>query len=81
MRLHVGNLAYTTTDADLRQALSPFGEIRSARVVYDRDTGRSRGFAFVEMADRAAGEAALAGLDGTELDGRALRVSEACDRR
>ena len=77
MNLYVGNLAWATTEAELRQAFAAFGDVTSARVIYDRDTGRSRGFGFVQMADRAAGESALAALNGSELQGRKLRVSEA----
>lgn len=77
MNLYVGNLAFATTDAELKQAFAPFGAVRVARVVFDRDTGRSRGFGFVEMQERAGGEAAMTALNGTELQGRALRISEA----
>ncbi len=77
MNLYVGNLAWTTTEAELRQAFAAFGDVTSARVIFDRDTGRRRGFGFVQMADRAAGESALAALNGSELQGRKLRVSEA----
>ena len=77
MNLYVGNLAYTATEADLRQLFAAAGTLQSARIVYDRDTGRSRGFGFVEMADRAAGEAAIAAVNGTSFHGRKLRVSEA----
>ena len=77
MKLYVGNLAFATTDAELRQAFAEYGDVASARVVFDRDTGRSRGFGFVEMADGEQGKAALAGLNGSELQGRTLRVNEA----
>jgi len=77
MKLYVGNLAFATTDAELRQAFAEYGDVASARVVFDRDTGRSRGFGFVEMADSEQGKAALAGLNGSELQGRTLRVNEA----
>jgi RNA recognition motif-containing protein len=77
LNLYVGNLAYATTDADLRQAFAGFGALRSARIVYDRDTGRSRGFGFVDMEIRAEGEAAMAALHGSEFQGRKLRISEA----
>lgn len=77
MKLYVGNLAFATTDAELRQAFAEYGEVVSARVVFDRDTGRSRGFGFVEMADGEQGKAALAGLQGSEWQGRTLRVNEA----
>lgn len=76
--LYVGNLAYTTTADDLKDAFSQFGSVTSASVVSDRETGRSRGFGFVEMAD--GGEAAIEGLNGTDLQGRALTVNEARPR-
>lgn len=77
MNLYVGNLAYTATEADLRQLFAAAGALQSARIVYDRDTGRSRGFGFVEMADRASGEAAIAAINGKNFQGRKLRVSAA----
>ena len=80
MNLYVGNLAFVVTDAELRQAFAVFGSVRSARVIYDRETGRSRGFGFVEMETREAGEAAMATLGGTELEGRKIRISEANNR-
>jgi cold-inducible RNA-binding protein len=75
--LFVGNLSFKTTEADLRAAFEPFGEVTRAQVMTDRDTGRSRGFAFVEMADEEAAANAIASLNGKELDGRALNVNEA----
>lgn len=80
MKLYVGNLAHVTTAAELRQACASFGAVKSARVVFDRETGRSRGFGFVEMETRSAGKAALATLNGTELQGRKLRVDVANSR-
>ena len=77
MNLYVGNLAWATTDAELRQAFAEYGEVAAARVVFDRDSGRSRGFGFVEMADDGQGKAAIEGLNGRELQGRTLRVSVA----
>ncbi len=77
MRLYVGNLSYDTTDESLNAAFAEAGEVVSATVVTDRETGRSRGFGFVEMATPEAGKAAIEALDGTELDGRDLRVEEA----
>lgn len=76
MKLYVGNLSYSVTDEDLRQAFASYGEVDSARVVTDRETNRSRGFGFVEMGDDA-GRAAIQGLDGHDLQGRALTVNEA----
>ena len=80
MNLFVGNLPFTTTDDDLRQAFEAYGTVDSARVILDRDTGRSRGFGFVEMPDEAA-NAAIEALDGSELAGRQIKVNEARPRR
>ena len=80
MNLFVGNLAYTCGDDDLREAFSAFGEVKSAKVIMDRDTGRSRGFGFVEMMTREAGEAAIEGLHEKPLNGRNVRVNEARPR-
>ena len=77
-KLYVGNLAFGTTSDDLVQAFAAHGSVTSAQVVTDRDTGRSRGFAFVEMADGA--EQAIAALNGVELQGRTLTVNEARPR-
>ena len=77
-KLYVGNLSYDTTSDDLRDAFAQFGSVTSAEVMMDRDTGRSRGFGFVEMADGAA--EAIKGLDLTELQGRKITVSEARPR-
>lgn len=77
MNIYVGNLAYEVTAEDLRQAFSEFGQVDSAAVIKDKVSGKSRGFGFVEMADAAEGEAAIAGLNGRDLKGRALRVNEA----
>ena len=75
--LFVGNMSFQTTEADLRAAFEQYGEITRIQVMTDRDTGRARGFAFVEMADEQAAANAIAGLNGKELDGRALNVNEA----
>ncbi len=77
MKLYIGGLAWATTDETLKAYFSQLGEVASARIVMERDTGRSRGFGFVEYADDAAGHEAIAKLNGTELDGRAISVSEA----
>lgn len=77
MNIYVSNLAYGLTDADLRAAFAPFGEVESVRIIYDQVTGRSRGFAFVEMTVRGEAEAAVAALGQTELQGRKMRLSEA----
>ena len=80
-KLFVGNLSWTTSNEALRDLLSQFGELSEVKIVTDRDTGRSRGFAFVTFADGAAAERAAAALNGTTLDGRAIKVNEAQDRR
>ena len=75
-KIYVGNLSWSATDASLRDAFSAFGDVESASVVTDRETGRSRGFGFVEM-DGADADKAIRELDGRDLDGRAMRVNEA----
>lgn len=79
-RLYVGNLSFDSTEEDVRNAFSPYGEVTSTHLVTDRDTGRPRGFGFVEMADQAQAEAAIDALDGTALGGRNLKVNEAKPR-
>ncbi len=79
-RLYVGNLPFSTTDASLKDAFAAHGEVLSASVVIDRDTGRSRGFGFVEMATAEAAQAATNALNGSLLDGRPLTVNEARER-
>ncbi|MPZ98975.1 MAG: RNA-binding protein [Dehalococcoidia bacterium] len=81
VRLYVGNLPFSTTDEDLRQLFETHGELVSANVVRDRDTGRSRGFGFVEFSSDDAAQAAMSALDGTDMGGRALTVNEARERR
>jgi RNA recognition motif-containing protein len=76
-KLYVGNLAYTVTDSDLEQLLSPHGTVQSAQVIQDRDTGRSKGFGFVEMASDEEAQAAIAALNGQQHEGRTLTVNEA----
>src|SRR5215467_4496687 len=80
MKLYVGNLAFQTTDEELQELFSQAGTVESASIVTDRDTGRSRGFGFVEMASKAEGEAAIAQLNGAEVNGRSLTVNEAKPR-
>ncbi len=75
-KIYVGNLAWSTTEADLRDLFSTIGEVQSSTVITDRDTGRSRGFGFVEMDDGDA-EKAISELNGRDLGGRDLRVNEA----
>lgn len=77
MNLYVGNLSYNATEDDIRDAFAQFGEVAAVRIITDRETGRPRGFAFVEMADRAAGEKAIEGLNNAEIVGRAVTVNEA----
>ena len=76
-KLYVGNLTYGVTDATLEQLFAAHGTVESARVVMDRDTGRSKGFGFVEMGGDQEAQAAIAALNGKEVDGRALTVNEA----
>ena len=75
--LFVGNMSFSTTESDLRAIFEPFGEITRVNVVTDRDTGRARGFAFVEMTNDEEAAKAIAALNGKEVDGRALNVNEA----
>jgi len=75
--LFVGNMSFSTTESDLRSIFEPFGEITQVNVITDRDTGRARGFAFVEMSNDEEAAKAIAALNGKELDGRALNVNEA----
>jgi cold-inducible RNA-binding protein len=81
MKLYVGNLSYDTTDASLRQAFEAIGSVRSADVITDRDTGRSRGFGFVEMENDADAQRAIEELNDTSIDGRNVTVAEARPRR
>jgi RNA recognition motif-containing protein len=76
-KLFVGNIPHSTTEAELRTLFEPHGKIDQVSVVTDRETGRSRGFAFVEMADSSEAEKAIAALNGKELGGRALNINEA----
>ena len=80
MNIYVGNLAFTTTDDDLRQLFEPYGAVDEIRVIMDRDTGRSKGFGFVDMPDTTTAKTAIAGLQGKELAGRTLTVNEAKPR-
>jgi hypothetical protein len=79
-KLFVGGLAWGTNDEGLRDAFSRFGEVTEAKVITDRETGRSRGFGFVSFADDNNAAEAMTALDGSELDGRTIRVNEAQDR-
>jgi len=80
MKLYVGNLSFQTSSEELQQLFSQAGTVESASVVEDRDTGRSRGFGFVEMSTKEEGEAAIAQFNGKEVNGRALNVNEAKPR-
>ncbi len=79
-KLYVGNLSYSIRDDDLQQHFSEFGAVSSAKVMTDRDSGRSKGFGFVEMGSDEAAQAAIRGLNGKSVDGRALVVNEARPR-
>ena len=78
MNLYVGNMAFSTTEDTLRDAFSQYGTVTKVQIIMDRDTGRPRGFAFVEMSD--GGEQAIAAMNGAQLDGRQLTVNEAKPR-
>lgn len=80
MNIYVGNLSYDTQDQDLLNAFSAHGEVASARVISDRETGRSRGFGFVEMPDRNQAQAAMSALNGADLQGRTISANEARER-
>jgi len=80
VNIFVGNLAFSTTDHDLRQLFEPYGAVAEIRVIMDRDTGRSKGFGFVEMPDGTAARTAIAKLQGQEMEGRTLTVNEAKPR-
>jgi RNA recognition motif-containing protein len=76
-KLYVGNLAYSVRDENLQQRFAEFGTVTSAKVMMDRETGRSKGFGFVEMGSPAEAQASIRGLNGQSLDGRAIVVNEA----
>ena len=80
MNIYVGNLSYDTTEDELQAAFAAYGAVSSARIATDRDTGRARGFGFVEMANAAEAQAAIAALNGSQLQGRTLTVNEARPR-
>jgi RNA recognition motif-containing protein len=77
MKLYVGNISFQTSNQDLNDLFGTVGTVESANIIEDRETGRSRGFGFVEMATQEDGEAAIAQLNGKEVDGRELKVNEA----
>jgi len=80
MNIYVGNLSYRMDDGELRGVFEEFGEVSSARIINDRETGRSKGFGFVEMPDEASANEAIEALNGKEIAGRNIRVNEARPR-
>lgn len=81
MNIYIGNLSFDTTEDDLRQAVESYGEVLSVNIIKDKFSGDSRGFAFVEMGSKEAGQALIAGLNGTQLRDRELTVNEARPRK
>lgn len=79
-KVFVGGLSWNTNDDGLRQAFERFGTVDEAKVIQDRETGRSRGFGFVTFSDDAGAQSAISGMDGKELDGRTIKVNEAQDK-
>ena len=79
-RIYVGNLDFSSTESSIRSVFEPHGKVDTVKVVTDRDTGRSRGFAFVEMPDEREAAKAIGALNGSDLDGRELNVSEAREK-
>jgi len=79
-KIYVGNLPFTTTEGELRTLFEQYGTVDRVSVITDRDTGRPRGFAFVEMTEIASADSATRGLDGRNVGGRSLRVNEASER-
>ena len=80
-KLYVGNLSFSNTEADLRALFGRHGSVESVNVIMDRETGRPRGFAFVEMSEGSAAQDAIRALDGTDFGGRTIKVNEAQDRQ
>jgi RNA recognition motif-containing protein len=80
MNIYVGNLSYSMSEDELRDAFSAFGQVSSVKILMDRETGRSRGFGFVEMPNQGEAETAIAQLNGKDLGGRPLRINEARPR-
>ena len=80
MNIYVGNLSYGMSEDELRDAFGAFGEVSSVKILLDRETGRSRGFGFVEMPNNSEAETAIAQLNGKDVGGRALRINEARPR-
>ena len=80
MNIYVGNLSFNTAEENLRQAFEAYGEVSKVNIITDRDSGRSRGFGFVEMPSKGEADAAMTGLNGQDLDGQTLNVNEARPR-
>jgi RNA recognition motif-containing protein len=80
MNIYVGNVSFDTTEDQLRQAFKSFGDVSTVKIIMDRDTGKPKGFAFVEMGTSSEATAAISGLNGTELNGREMNVNEARPR-
>ena len=80
MNLYVGNLPYDLSEDDLRATFAAYGEVASANIITDRETGRSKGFGFVEMPDNSSADAAIKGLNGSAFNGRAIKVNESKPR-
>lgn len=81
MNIYAGNLSYEVTEEDLKNAFAAFGEVTSAKVIKDEYSGRSKGFGFIEMTNKTEAEAAINGLNNTEIKGRAIKVNEANPKR
>ena len=79
-KIYVGNISFNTSEEDLKNVFTSFGDVVSVNIITDRETGRSKGFGFVELSSPDAAKAAIAALNGKEVDGRQLRVNEAQDR-
>ena len=79
-KIYVGNMSYNTNQADLNEVFSSYGEVESVNIIEDKFTGRPKGFAFIEMSTEDAAAAAIADLNGAELDGRTLKVNEAINK-
>ena len=80
MNIYVGNLSYKVRESDLKEVIEEYGQVDSCKIIIDRDTRKSKGFAFVEMADAKAGKDAIEALNGNDCEGRTLRVNEAKPR-
>ncbi len=80
MKIYVGNMSFDTTEDQIRQAFESYGEVTSVNIITDRDTGRAKGFGFVEMSSDSEAKAAIEGLNSKEMDGRAMNISEARPR-